>query len=89
MAIVANAQELPYSKYLNFDKRDFKDYMAGIVDATKDLRIKIEKCLEEMDVKMTLQSSNPPYTKRIIYDASWKGDKASSDLLHIKVWLDK
>ena len=25
MAIVANAQELPYSKYLNFDKRDFKE----------------------------------------------------------------
>lgn len=25
MAIVANAQELPYSKYLNFNKRDFKE----------------------------------------------------------------
>ncbi len=25
MAIVANAQELPYSKYLNFDKKEFKE----------------------------------------------------------------
>ena len=25
MAVVATAQELPYSKYLNFDKKDFKE----------------------------------------------------------------
>lgn len=78
-----------YLKSSDKKEETFKDYMAGIVYATKDLRIKIEECLEEMDVKMALQRSNPPYTKSIIYDASWKRDKASSDLLHIKVWLDK
>ncbi len=77
-----------YLKSTDKNKETFEEYIVGIKDVTKDLRIKIGKCLEDMDVKVQLPD-NPPYTKSIIYDASWKRDKASSDFLHIKVWLDK